>query len=290
MRAIYGKELRAYFKSPLGYIFIAVVMALFGIYYSMVTLKYGVATYGSTVLANVCGLLTYLIPLLTMRSFSEESKNRTDQLLLTSPIRVSDIVLGKFFAMLTIVGGTLLLTFIFPMFTKVNLGGTVDWAMTFGGYLATFLLCAAFIALGMYFSSITESQFIAVLISLAAVVLLNLLNGVDRVLPSSELFSLVVFLVIFAGLVVALYFLIKDVTVTAIVAGAGIVILVGLYLIAPAVYEGLFGKVLSWLNIMQRFGNVYTGSFQLGDVVFFFGFTAFFLFLTQQRLEKKRWD
>ena len=87
MKAVYLKELRTYFRNPLGYVFIAVIFAVFAVFYSIYTLYGGYASFGGTVLSSAAGLLSYLIPMLTMRSFAEESKNKTDQLLLTAPIR-----------------------------------------------------------------------------------------------------------------------------------------------------------------------------------------------------------
>lgn len=290
MKAVYLKELRTYFRNPLGYVFIAVIFAVFAVFYSIYTLYGGYASFGGTVLSSAAGLLSYLIPMLTMRSFAEESKNKTDQLLLTAPIRTWDIVLGKFFAAVTIVAIALALTFVLPATTVIVFRGQMDWSMTFGGYLATFLLCAAFTALGMFVSSMTDNQLVSVLVALVCVVLFSILNGVEEILPADPMFSLVVILILFLALCAIFYFLIRNLTVMLITAGAGLAILLAVYFIAPGFYENLFGNILGWLNIMTRYSKVFSGTFDLSQLFYFFGFAAFFLFLTQQRLESKRWS
>ncbi len=290
MKAIYLKELRTYFKNPIGYVFIAVIFAVFAVFYSIYCLYGGMAAFGSTVLSSVAGFLTYLIPMLTMRSFSEESKNRTDQLLLTAPVRNWDIVLGKFFAAWTVVAIALCLSFIMPAVTVLVFKGKMDWAMTFGGYLATFLLCGAFIALGMFVSSMTDNQIVAVLVALVIVVLFSILNGVEKVFPADEGFSLAVVMVLFLALVLIVYFLVRDGLLMGIIGGVGVIVMLVLYFVIPSVYAGLVSRILGWLNVMSRYSRIFSGVFNLSEIFFFLGFAAFFLFLTVQRLEAKRWN
>mgnify|MGYP002538699343 CR=1 FL=1 len=290
MRAIYMKEIRSYFKNPLGYIFIGAILAMFGIYYSIYTLYLGYSDYGSNVLKSAMGLIVYFLPLLTMRTFSEEMKNRTDQLLLTAPVRTWQIVLGKFLAAMTVLGIALLLTAIQPLTTIFGYQGDVGAATVFGGYLGTFLMAAALISIGMLISSMTENQLIAVVLTLVVVFLTGMLGGIGDVLPTDATFTLVILLVVLALVVFLLYRAIHDVLICGIVGGVGLTALVALYFLLPGCYEGLIGTILNWLDLMSRCGKIFTGVFNFSQIIFFITFTAFSLFLTVQVLEKKRWN
>lgn len=290
MKAIYAKELRSYFKSPLGYVFIGVLLVIFGFYYTVYTLLRGYSDYGTNVLGSVMGVVMYIIPLLTMRIFSEEMKNKTDQMLLTAPVRTWEIVLGKFFAALTVLAIALLLTVLQPLTTALGFGGDVGVSTVIGGYLGTFMLSAALISVGMLISSLTENQLIAVVLTLGLFIVLNLTSGIESVLPTDAGFTLAILLIVLALVLFLLYRALQDIFVCGIVGVAGAAVIVALYFIAPALYEGLIGTILGWLNIIQRCGNIFTGVFNFSQIIFFITFTIFFLFMTVQVLEKKRWS
>lgn len=290
MKAIYMKELRSYFKSPLGYVFIGVILALFGIYYSIFTLYMGYADYGVNILQSTFSLVIYIIPILTMRIFSEEMKNKTDQMLLTAPVRTWEIVGGKFLAALTVLAIALVLTMLQPLTTVLGYDGDVGVGTMLGGYLGTFLMSAALVSVGMFISSLTENQLISVILTLACFVVLSLLNGIGSVLPTDAAFTLAILLIVLALVLFLLYRAIHDVFVCGIVGVAGAAVILVLYFVAPSLYEGLIGNVLEWLNLMTRCGTVFSGIFNFSHIVFFITFSMFFLFLTVQVLEKKRWN
>ena len=101
MTAIYKKELKSYLTSMIGYLFMAFTLALFGLYFTAINLQQGYPEIGYA-LQNSAFILLIAVPVLTMRVLSEEQKNKTDQLLLTAPVKISDIILGKYLALLTI--------------------------------------------------------------------------------------------------------------------------------------------------------------------------------------------
>ncbi len=162
MSAIYQKELKSYFKSLSGWLFLASLTFFGGLYFSLNNLIYG-SPYLSETLASMLIVLLFLIPILTMRSFSEEKKFKTDQLLLTAPVRVLSIVMGKFLAMVTIMA---IATAIFSLgIILVAIYGSVPVAETILALIAFFLYGCICVAIGMFLSSVTEHQFIAAILT-----------------------------------------------------------------------------------------------------------------------------
>ncbi|MDR2605874.1 MAG: ABC transporter permease subunit [Oscillospiraceae bacterium] len=173
MIAIYKRDLRAYFTSPLGYVFIAAFLILInGAFYITCVIA------GTNQLSAVYRVMLYalivVVPLLTMRTFSEDYKQRTDQLLLTSPVKPSGIVIGKFLAAYTVFVIALALTLV--QLIIVASFGTPNFASAFGNYIAILAAAAVYIAIGVFISSLTENQLIAAIASLGIFVGLLLLD------------------------------------------------------------------------------------------------------------------
>jgi len=183
MLAIYKREMHAYFTTSVGYIFIAVALALSGFFFSITTLQglSGKPTSDtSTYFTIMLFALMIMLPILTMKSFSEERKTKTEQLLLTAPISITSMVIAKFLAAYTMFVGTVLLTSVnyvtlFLYAEKSTLYGTMDpnTAAIIGNTIALLLVGMCFIAIGIFVSSLTENQFAAVVLTIA--VLLGLL-------------------------------------------------------------------------------------------------------------------
>lgn len=181
MLAIFKRELRAYFSSPMGYIFLAAVYLLGGYFFS-----YMLANNSSQieiVFGSMFNIIVIIIPLLTMRLLSEDKKQKTDQLLLTSPVNTGSIILGKYFASFTMyligIASTLVYVIILSTFTTPN------WNIFLGNFLALALAGGALIAVGLFISSLTENQVIAAIISLVAMVFILLYDTVVYLTPDS---------------------------------------------------------------------------------------------------------
>ena len=267
MKAVYLKELRSYFTTPLGYVFMAFMLVLFGIYFMLYGLIYQSSDY-SYVLNAVTLLILFALPLLTMRMFSEEMKNRTDQLLFTAPVKVWKIVLGKYLAAMTLFTLALAITMFQPIVLSA-LGGSVPIQKVVGGYIGFWLYGCAFTAIGM---------------------LIFLLDGVASMLPSTRIFALGV--VIVALLIVAflIYRAIKDIYVTGIIAVVCVAAAVLLFFFVPSLYDNLLVNVADWASLVTRYTDFYTGVFDFSNVVFYLSFTVFVVFLTVQVIEKRRWN
>ena len=190
MFAIYKKELRSYFLNAVGYVYLGVFLAVSALLCCYTTL--GMGTYDTSLYFTIIPFLfIILIPLLTMKIFSEEKKLRTEQLLLTAPVSITGMVIGKFLAAFTLFLGGLLLSLLnfIPLCIYANMDGLNDafadsvgpiGAIIFSNALGLLLLGAAFIAIGMFVSSLTENQLAAAVITvviIATMLLLDFVNG-----------------------------------------------------------------------------------------------------------------
>ena len=180
MLSIYKRELASYFTTPIGYIFCAVFLALSGAVFSYTTLfsmKADVTTYFTYMLV----MLLVLIPLLTMKLFSEERKQKTEQLLLTAPVSLYGMVAGKFLAAYTLFAGCTLLSFC--SFFLLYLYADVKSAVLFGNLLAILLLGMAFVAIGLFVSALTENQLAAAVGTVAILLALMLISLLNSIIP-----------------------------------------------------------------------------------------------------------
>lgn len=173
MIAIIKKELGAYFRSPVGYVFLASFFLLSGVFFSSSVLETT-----QTDIASVCiplaNLFSLLIPLLTMKLFSEEKKQKTDQLLLTAPVSLFAIVFGKFLSTLIIfsIGASITVVFLFVISTVSN----VMVGVAISNLLGLLLLGASFISIGLFISSLTENQVVSVVVTIVTLLLLSVLD------------------------------------------------------------------------------------------------------------------
>lgn len=174
MAAVLRREFSSFFKSPIGYVYLAVYFLIAGFYFWVLVVSQSPDI--SRVYSSLFLFSCILVPILTMKLFSDEKKQKTDQLLLTSPVSLSSLVYGKFFATFFVYGIGVSITVLFTLILAAF--GEVDWMVMIGNYLGLLLLGAAMIAIGEMISSLTESQIIAVILSLIATVILLLLDSV----------------------------------------------------------------------------------------------------------------
>lgn len=175
MGAIYRREVGAFFSSSIAYIFLAVFYIFAGFFFTLDNIAVG-STNLSGVFSTLFFISIFLIPILTMRLFSEEKKQRTEQGLLTAPVSLNGIVLGKYFAALTIFIIAVSIIFIYGFI--LSLYGTVAWLTLFANYLAIILVGSAFIAVGLFISSLTENQLVAAIGGIVCLAMLFLIDVV----------------------------------------------------------------------------------------------------------------
>lgn len=185
MWAIYKKELKTYFLSPIGYVAIGIFMVMYSIFFYLTTITYGSVFMGDLYYATARYGLLLIIPLLTMRIFAEERKNGTEQLLLTSPRSVTSIVLGKFLAAVTVILITLILSIIYPVI--ISFFGTVNIPTLIVTIIGFLIVAMAAISIGMLASSITENQIISAIITIVVLVAPWFLVDISSIFSSVDL-------------------------------------------------------------------------------------------------------
>ena len=184
MNAVYKKELRAYFYSPIGYAFIGIFMLMLGVIFLVTNISGSSADYAAA-LSGASSFFGFLVPLLTMRSFAEERRTKTDQLLLTSPVRIVSLVLGKFFAAVTVLAITLLLSFIYPVILAIL--GSPSWGEIISAYVGFLLMGCASIAIGIMISAATQSQVVAAVVTFGVFFMLLMTSNVIKLISSEFL-------------------------------------------------------------------------------------------------------
>lgn len=288
MRAIYKRELDSYFHSMIGYVFIAFFLAFTGVYFMAYNLNYGYPIF-SYVLSSLVFILLIAIPVLTMKSFSEDRKSRTDQLLLTAPVSLGQIVMGKYLAMVTVYLIPNLVFCLYPLVIKLQ--GNAYLLTDYCGILVFFLMGCVYISIGMFLSSLTESQIIAAISSFGVLLILYLWDGILGFLPSSALLNLVILLVLLTLVSV----LVWHITGNPVMAGilevvflaAGIIV----YAVNSSVYESLLSDVLGRLDLTAPLTDVVSSNLlDTGSIILYLSVIGLFIFLTMQSIQKRRWS
>lgn len=287
MRAILKHELSSYFTGLTAYVFGAFVLLFAGIYTMVYNLRAGYANF-EYVLGSMSFVFIVIVPILTMRVLSEERRQKTDTLLYSLPISTTEIILGKFLAMLLILLVPMVIMGFYPLILKAF--GNVYLPAAYASLLAFFLVGAALLAIGMFISSLTESQAVAA----GACFIVMLINYFGSSLASYISNSALPSVIAFSVLVIALALLIRFMTknsFTAIIVGCVFEIaLIALYLFKSSIFEGLFPNMMSKISLFDRLYTVINGMLKIQDLVYFLTVTGIFLFLSVQSFERKRWS
>lgn len=290
MTAIFKRELKSDFHGMMGYVLTAFLLASSGIYFLALNLGYGLTDFGYYTLYRTIFMLLLYIPVLTMRSLAEERRSRTDQLLLTSPIPVWGIVLGKFFAMCAVFALPCLMDVVMILVLWA-LGGTVPaLAANFAALLCYFLLGCAAIAMGEFLSGLTENPIIAAVAGFSVLLLAYMMPSLRSLFNAGSAVALAVFTAIAgaASLMAGLRtrsFILGCLTFAALCLG-----LTGLFLLQSAWLTEAFSAVLSVLCFFTPFEDFVNNSFSLPTLVYYLTVMGMFLFFTAQSIEKRRWN
>lgn len=288
MRAIYKREVRSYYNTLTGWIFMAVMTAFIGVYFMVYNMLNG-AAYFSYALNAVLFLFMVLVPLLTMRSMAEERHSKTDQLLLTSPASISGVVLGKFFAMMTVFLVPVLISCLCPLIIRLN--GTAFLKADYGTILAFFLLGGVQIAAGLLISALTESQIIAAVGTFSVLLVMYLWDGLVSLLPTSASGSLVGLLIILLAICFLADAISNNWMVTGGIGLVGAVALAGSYIHDSSSFNSLLPNLLGRFSLTDAFTAFATDHvFDLQGLLLYLSLTALLLFLTCQVLQKRRWN
>ena len=287
MLAIYKREMKSYLTSMVGYLFMFFVLLIAGIYFSAYQLSAAYPKFEYTLNAMTFVFLI-AVPILTMRVLAEERKQKTDQLLLTSPVSVSGIVMGKYLALVTIYAIPIAVLATYPLI--MSKFGTVAFGSAYTALLGFFLLGSANIAIGVFFSAITESQVIAAVLTFVFLFAFYMMNGISSFFSQTAMSTCVTFGLLIIALSLMIYSMIKNAVISGIICVAGEAVLVIIYVVKSSVFEGGIQKVLEVFNLSSHFENFTNSIFDVTGVLYFVSVITICIFLTMQTILKRRWN
>lgn len=288
MKAIYKRELQSYLQNMTGVVFIAFLCGFVGVYFMALNMSYGYP-YFSYTLTSVIFILMIAIPLLTMRSFAEDRKNKTDQLLLTSPVSLTSIVLGKYFSMVTIFAIPVVVFCFYPLIIKAQ--GTAYLKADYCSIFMFFLLGCVYIAIGMFLSALTESQIIAVISTFGVLLVVYLWDGLSSFMPSSASGNAVALGILWSVATLTVYQIMKNWIVSIILEILGVAAIVITYIVKSSLFENLLSNVMSKLSLITVFSDVAGNQiFDVSGIVLYLTVIGLFIFLTTQSIQKRRWS
>lgn len=287
MRAVYRHELASYFTNLTAWVFGAFLLLFAGIYMMAYNLHAGYSNF-EYVFGGMCFVFLVAVPVLTMRVIAEEKRQRTDQLLYSLPLSMTRVVLGKYFALLTAFALPVAIICLYPLLLR--LFGEVYLPAAYSSALGFYLLGAALIAIGLFISSITESQAVAAGLCFVVMLLNYFITSLASYASTSAAGSLAAFTVLVL-LIGALFRLMTRSGFASIILMIVLeaALLAG-FLIDSAAFEGLFPSLMEQLSLFDQFYGMVEGVFDLRSVVYFISVAAVFVFLSVQSLEKRRWS
>ena len=287
MTAVLKHELRLYFRSLTAYVFGAFLLVTVGIGAMLYNLQAAVSNF-EFVLSFSGMVFVVIVPILTMRVIAEERKQKTDQLLYALPLSTTQVVLGKYLSLLLVYLIPLCVIAIYPLIFAQY--GEVYLLTSYGTLFAFLLMGGALLAVGMFLSSLTDNQGFAAGIGIAVIALNYFSVSLAEYVSATATGSAIALLVLSA----LLGWLIRSLTGNETVGyGTGLA-LMGIttvfYLLDDAKFEGLLPDIMRKLSLFSRLETFVNGVFDLTSVVYFLSVAVFFLFLTVQSLEKRRYN
>lgn len=287
MGAIFRHELRNYFHSLTAYVFGAFLLAVVGLGSVLYNLQAAVSNF-EFVLSFASIIFVVIVPILTMRTLAEERRQRTDQLLYSLPITITQVVLGKYLALLVVYLIPLAVISLYPLLFSQF--GDVYLPTSYGSLFAFFMMGAALLAVGMFLSSLTDNQGFAAGIGIAAILLNYYSVSLAEYTSSTAMGSLIALYVIALLLGVVIHNLTRNENlaygVTIVLIGA----LAVAYFFNSTAFEGLLPDIMTKLSLFRQFSSFVNGAFDLTAIVYYVSVMGFFLFLTVQSLEKRRYN
>ena len=287
MFAVFKHELRSYFHSFSTYLFCAFLLEFVGIGTVLYNIQSAIANFEYVL--NFVGLgMAIIVPVLTMRVMAEERKQGTDMLLYSLPLKPHQIILGKYFALLLVFAIPMVVIAFYPPIFSMY--GDVYLPTAYGSLFAFFIMNAALIAIGMFVSSLTDSVALAAGITIPILVLNYYMVTLASVVSTTAIGAFIALLVCVAVLALIAWLLTKDQRFTAGVAIVGF-LAVGIFaLVDYSALEGLLPAIMEQLSLFDRFANFVNGSFDLRAIVFYLSVIIFFLFLSGESMEKRRYN
>lgn len=287
MLAIFKKELKAYFSSMLGYVVCAFLMLITGVFFSMLCLLQGMPVFGY-VISSGGFLLCIVIPILTMKSFADEEKLKTEQLLFSSAISLWDIVLGKFLAAFTVFSLSVLEMCIFPLI--LGMYGEVEYEMAYSTIFAYWILGGLLIAIGLLISSLTDNSITAAVIGFAIMIIMYMASSVIDMFSTEAYVSLIALIIMVVAFAILISKLSADKKVPIILSVVSSIAILIVFFVKTESFQGLIISILLHLTFFDDLAYFVNGAFE-GSVIFkYVSVTVLFLFFTVKSLQKRRWS
>ncbi len=290
MKAIFKREFRSSFSGMMGWLLTAFLTAASALYFFANNLGFGLPDFGYYTLYQTLFVLLVYVPVLAMRSFAEEKHSRTDQLLLTSPVSVWGIVLGKFLAMCAVFALPCLVDVILILVLRVLGCTNIALLSNFSSLLCYYLVGCAAIAICEFLSSLTENQIIAAVLGFGALLLAYLMPGLQSLFSAGSVMALVVFTVLAAVAAFCAGLRSRSFTLGCLLFAALAVGIAVLFTVRSAWLTTAFSSVLGGLALFQPFEDFVNGSFSVPALVYYISAAGLFLFFTAQGIEKRRWN
>lgn len=287
MTAVLKHELRLYFHSLTAYVFGAFLLAFVGIGAVLYNIQAAVSNF-EFVLNFSSLIFVVIVPILTMRVIAEEKKQKTDQLLYSLPISTTQVILGKYVALLVLYLIPLAVISLYPLiFSRF---GDVYLLTAYGSILAFFILGAALIAVGMFISSLTDNQGMAAGIGIAVILLNYYSVSLSEYVSATAAGSAVALVVLFLAMGAVIRYVTKNGTLAYWFSFALIAVTVLLLFVDSSIFEGLLPSIMAKLSLFERFTSFVNGAFDMTAIVYYCTVIIFFLFLSVQSMEKRRYN
>lgn len=287
MLCICKRELKSFFHSMIGWVFCAFLLLMAGIYFTAYNLNYGYPLFSYT-LSSITFLFLIASPLLSMRTLAEERKQKTDQLLLTSPVTVWQIVFGKYLAL----AATFLLPVVILCFYPLIMAqyGSIAFVSAYVAILGFFLLGCTCLSVGLFFSSLTESQILAAVGTFAFLLVCYLMEGISSFFPETAGASFFALVVIVLLICLLIFHTTHSAVIPLCIGILGEGALTIAYFAKQNLFEGMIQKILDLFNLSSHFSNFTNNILDLTGIVYYLSFIGIMLFLTVQSIEKRRWN
>lgn len=287
MTAVFKHELRMYFQSLTAYVFGAFLLVIVGIGAMLYNLQAAVSNF-EYVLSFASIIYAIIVPILTMRVIAEERRQKTDQLLYSLPISTLQVILGKYLALLTVFAIPLCIISVYPVIFAQY--GDVYLPTSYGSIITFFLMGAALIAVGVFISSLTDNQGFAAGVCVAVILFNYFSVTLSEYVSSTANGSALTLFVLAAGVGLLIHYLTRNDPLACAVGFTLMAVVVLAYFVNGSMFEGLLPEIMTTLSLFERLDVFVNGVFDLTAVTYYLSVAVFFLFLSVQSLEKRRYN
>ena len=284
---ILKREFISYFITPYAYIFLSTFLFFTGLLTYLQNIVNQDPHYSETILSIIHLILLPLIPLLTMKSFTDDKKQNTDQLLYTVPISIVSIVIGKYLAIVLLFFVTICITFIYPIIYSFY--SFIDWGHIIGSYIGLLFLASTYIAIGIFISVHTDNPFSSAISTFIILCCFLLLDVIDRVIPQNKIVGLITLILLFLGILYWFYSKSRNILYTVVLALTFLLIVLFVSFLFSSFLPTFLHKGIIMISILKHYRNFPQGVISIDDVVYYLSIIFYILTATTLKVESKRW-